>query len=514
MSSEEVSEPIDRETEIKFRAEADDLTRLLASTYFTSSPQASDQQLRTRYFDTPADDLAREGIALRIRKAGRRGPVLGLKASLASGDSPFSRTEIEVRSPGLEPDLTLFDAETAAALDRIICQQPLHARFETAFRRRAVQLAWGDSHLEIACDEGHIIAGEQRTPLSEVEIELKEGSESDLYDFATKLAEEFTLKLDVVSKAEKGHFLATGEGPRPLRAGAIRYDTEITLDQAIVQVIGDSLTHFVGNLAALRITGDPAAVHQARVGLRRLRSVLAMLKRALPCPAFEEARLDARRIASALGPVRDYDVLCSSSISGPLGHPDHPQQAQALLARIEEQRTIALRDACEVFDTTDTTLFVLKNYAFLARRGWRHGMNDTEFERLASPASDFARQTLERLHRRALKRGKRLARRTDEERHELRIALKNLRYGVEFFGPLLGRRGEVKRYVKLATGLQDMLGAHNDAATARQLLSDLPPGAELASGFVLGWHARGSQRSDEELLAAWGKFRGTVPFWR
>jgi inorganic triphosphatase YgiF len=514
VSTEAIATPSGREIEIKFSAEPADLARVLASDHFSSSPGVRDQRLRTVYFDTPAGDLARQGIALRLRKCGRRRPVLGLKARLSAADSPFSRAEIEVPAPGGVPDPALFDTATAAALDDIIRQQPLQPLFETVFKRRAVQVTWGQSRIELACDEGYIVAGERRLPLAEVELELKAGSESDLYDFAMKMAEAYSLKLDSVSKAEKGHFLATGSAPAPVKASAIRYDTDTDLDHAIALVMGNALAQFVANLGALRSTGEPEAIHQARVALRRLRGALAMFKRVLPCPAFDEARMAARRIAAALGPVRDYDVVRAAAVEGPLRHPDRPPQAEALLARIEAQRSAALGEARAIIDATDTTLFILKGYALLAQRGWRHGLGDGTSATLAVPASGFAMRTLDRLYRRALKAGRRLAKRTDEERHELRIALKNLRYGVEFFGPLLGGRRRVRRYVKSVAGLQTLLGAHNAVVVARQLLNDLPAGAEQAAGFILGWYARDRACRGTELLQTWARFKSEQPFWR
>ena len=75
------------------------------------------------------------------------------------------------------------------------------------------------------------------------------------------------------------------------------------------------------------------------------------------------------------------------------------------------------------------------------------------------------------LRRRAVKRGKHLPDMPDEERHELRIALKNLRYAAEFFGSLFGKSKEVRSYLGVVAELQEDLGAHNDAATAKKLLA-------------------------------------------
>jgi hypothetical protein len=69
----------------------------------------------------------------------------------------------------------------------------------------------------------------------------------------------------------------------------------------------------------------------------------------------------------------------------------------------------------------------------------------------------------------------------------------------------------------MVSTLQDLLGTHNDAVTARQFLSGLATtrdaDAERASGFILGWQARGISLADAELGAAWKVFKQPKPFW-
>jgi triphosphatase len=248
-----------------------------------------------------------------------------------------------------------------------------------------------------------------------------------------------------------------------------------------------------------------------------MRAALAMYIRALPCPDFDHLRGEAKRIASALGPARECDVFRASAEGGPLAHPDRPENCNALLAAIEKRRFAAYEDAHSRIEDLDTTLFVLKAQSLLARRAWRNALSGPELARLTAPASGFARHTLDRLRNRALKRGKQLAELSDEARHDLRIALKNLRYGAEFYRGLFGRRAEVQAYLRSIATLQDLLGAHNDAVTAKQFLAGLTAtcdaDVERASGFILGWQARGTSLADAELGAAWKKFKQGKPFW-
>ncbi|MCY7370501.1 MAG: CYTH domain-containing protein, partial [Polaromonas sp.] len=62
------------EIELKLRIPAQALDALLADPLLqpAGKRRASRTQLDTRYFDTPERALAQAGIALRLRKAGRR----------------------------------------------------------------------------------------------------------------------------------------------------------------------------------------------------------------------------------------------------------------------------------------------------------------------------------------------------------------------------------------------------------------------------------------------------------
>ncbi len=505
---------IGREVEIKFRTDAAGLKQVLNSPAFAPPAAVHSEMLRSIYFDTSSGDLRKRNMALRIRERGRGSPVLGLKAKRAATDGPFSRTEIEVRSRGLQPDLALFDPDTATELGRLVEQRPLEAQFETKVRRRMVMVEQGGSQIELACDDGSIIAGDRHCALAEVELELKSGEESDLCDLAMTLADTFPLRLDFTAKAERGFSLATGDNAPVVKATRIDYGADPTLDDAVIAVISNTLAQFVGNWDALRTTDQPEAVHQARVALRRMRAALGMFKRALPYPQFDTLRNEARRIASALGPARECDVFGASVAEGPLAHPDRPAGSEMLLTFVEVRRAAAYGDVRALIDDVGTTCFVLEVRSLLARRAWRNALNGWQLAQLAGPAEAFAREALDRLHARALKRGKNLAELPDDARHDLRIALKNLRYGVEFFGSLFGGHARIRRYAKMVSGLQDLLGAHNDVVGARQVLDELPPGMERTSGFILGWYARQSLLADARLMEAWKTFRNADAFWR
>jgi CHAD domain-containing protein len=116
-------------------------------------------------------------------------------------------------------------------------------------------------------------------------------------------------------------------------------------------------------------------------------------------------------------------------------------------------------------------------------QGCANALPGAELLRLTEPAALFAAKALEWLHKCALKRGRKLLQKPLEERHRLRIALKNIRYTAEFFSSFFGG---ARPYIRAVSKLQEELGAFNDAASATQHLRDVEaeagPQAAKAAG--------------------------------
>jgi triphosphatase len=351
--------------------------------------------------------------------------------------------------------------------------------------------------------------------LTEIELELKAGEETALYDFAVRLADALPMRLEMMSKAERGFLLAANDRPSPVRAAALQFSTDATLDCTIEKIIASVLEQFVGNWPALTESRSPESIHQMRVALRRLRTALASFDRCLPCAAFGTFRAEAKRIAAALAPARELDAFRQLVEDGPLTrYADERESFKALLATFKERRAAAYAIAQNLIDEPSTTMFVLKLRAFLAHRAWRNALSGAELLRLTEPAALFAAETLEWLHKRALKRGRKLLQKSPEERHRVRVALKNIRYTAEFFSSFFGG---ARPYIRAVSKLQDGLGNSNDVSSATHHLRhvETAAGAQAvkATGIVLGWYGRGASNADDSLRDAWKSFERTRPFW-
>jgi CHAD domain-containing protein len=226
-------------------------------------------------------------------------------------------------------------------------------------------------------------------------------------------------------------------------------------------------------------------VHQARVALRRLRAALRLFRRVCVLP---DALMDGlRALAAALGPARDWDVLCTETL--PAIAPHYPNQAgwqlgtDALEARRAEVRAAMLA----ALGQAHPGAWLLAMQRWLLQHGWRAAPEEQRFVQL-SPLDKWARRALRKGHRRVTRDARKFAELQPAERHVLRIAIKRQRYAAEFFQTLYSGRRQA-HYLAVLRDAQDSLGRANDARIASELLTAATAETGPMGDFVLGWLA-------------------------
>jgi triphosphatase len=157
---------------------------------------------------------------------------------------------------------------------------------------------------------------------------------------------------------------------------------------------------------------------------------------------------------------------------------------------------------------------------WLAGTCWRRAGHGRQ-KGLDESAEKLAGRLFTKRHKAVLKLGRDFNKFSPEERHQLRIALKKLRYTAEFFRSLYRKKRE-RAYFHALAQLQDSLGRINDIAVADHLLerlSALRKGRRVsdhlqtAIGIVSGRHAHSAITSENEAEANWRAFRGCDAFW-
>jgi inorganic triphosphatase YgiF len=504
------------EFELKFTTDAAGLRRIPQLACLSGNPVSRARHLVTVYYDTAQGTLLQNGISLRLRKVGRGRGVMTFKAPALQSTSSFLRREIEIPAGPNGFDLAGFDVEIQNLIKKVTRNAPLIERYATDFRRKTIEVNTGRSTIEIALDSGTFLAGDKTRPLHEVEIELKSGDSADAIGWAKNIALEGKLRLETVSKAERCALLAGL--PIPTHHGKRAEISRGTpLDKAIAMILSDCLQHYLDYIHPFRNEQSPHSVHQMRVGLRRLRAALKMFSKSFPEAGFRLFADQARVLATGLGDARDCDAFRQLAFGEALAHTNRPSDAEVMQNGLEQLRIESYAKAAALIESEQNLTFILDLEAFILQRAWRANGTDAHFAGLAQHTENYARDTLDLLMLRARKRGKDLLQRSDEERHEFRISLKNLRYNAALFGPLFGSGKTRKSWMSDLADLQEILGLQNDLANAAIMIDRIKPYAardfSRSAGFVIGWHACNSNSADRRLEKVWKQFRAHKVFW-
>jgi inorganic triphosphatase YgiF len=475
------------------------------------------RRLESVYYDTSDRILYRNGCSLRVRRSGER-YVQTLKRQPAHG-RPFIRGEWETELEGVGPDPALLPVSEIGGLPEGLTRDALDPIFVTKVNRRTAKLDLHGTVIEAAIDEGCIEAGEQCEPLSEIELELKAGEARVLYDLGIELLEIAPLRIGTQSKADRGYGLAFGLTPRSTKATAPGITAEHTVDEIIGELLGACQHQLLANETVAEAGRDPEGVHQMRVALRRLRTACALLRAALASPTLQALDAEAKWLATSLGTVRDWDVLITETLRGPAAAlASDMVDFDALRAAAEPHRAKAYAALRETLASPRYSRFQLSLRHWIESRGWRNELATGSLAVLLQPAPKFAAGVLGRWHRKALKRGAHFRHLHPNARHRLRVALKKLRYAVEFFQAVYGDGGPSKAYLECLEKLQDGLGHANDASVAWPFLCTLAGDrltaeAQRTIGAVMGWQARDRLEIGWVLRKDWRRFKIIPTFW-
>ena len=167
------TENVELELKLALRRDRRDAIEQLAA--FRAAPAQHLHEITT-YYDTAELDLRREGTALRVR---RRGDRLIQTLKTRGGEGVASdRGEWEWDVDSDLPDIgRLRETPRADLVERL--DGTLRPVFRTDIARTTRMLdGIGGARVEVALDEGQIIAGDAREPVSELELELKGGQRS------------------------------------------------------------------------------------------------------------------------------------------------------------------------------------------------------------------------------------------------------------------------------------------------------------------------------------------------
>jgi len=202
---------------------------------------------------------------------------------------------------------------------------------------------------------------------------------------------------------------------------------------------------------ALLATYDEEELHQLRVTLRRIRSALE----SIPTPKARRLRRDLGRLAHATNAARDWDTLVACARS---------ELTTSQLGVLEPglcARRSAARD--EVYQ-----LLGSRRWKTVVRR-WKKYSKKADFEGQGRAGTGPGLEKIVKRSNRAIRRA--LAKDDDKHWHQLRIAIKRLRYTLETM-PEISQGSRAGQTVALCKRLQTELGDWHDTVVHQRLLDE------------------------------------------
>lgn len=233
---------------------------------------------------------------------------------------------------------------------------------------------------------------------------------------------------------------------------------------------------------------DSEFLHEYRVALRRVRSVISLFKGVYDDKQTADLKARFSEIMARTGRLRDLDVYLI--------------ERDRYLALVPEGFRPGIGKLFDMF-AAQRDVEHAKLVAYLDGRSYEKEMAKLEklFDKpkhlskgpeAGRHALDYARALIWKRYRKVCKIARGIDDTTaDEQVHELRIECKKLRYLMEFFAPLFGDN-EVKALIKALKKLQDNLGNFNDYSVQQAALQEQadalagsaePDTVEIATGI-------------------------------
>jgi inorganic triphosphatase YgiF len=516
-----------REIELKLELNPSDATRIKRHlSRRAKSVKGARQKLVSVYFDTPDLRLRQNGLSLRVRRVGSK-HTQTIKNTNGQAAGLFDRAEWEQDIAGPLPDLAsakntglepLLNGEAAS----------LRPTFETRIERSQYHLTSHGSRIEVALDQGEVDTGDCRLPVCELELGLAHGEPAELFRLARTLGEVAPLRLSVKSKSDRGYELAGNGAGAVEKAADVHLTAAMPTAEAFRAIARTCLKQVVANEAPM-VAGDGEALHQMRIGLRRLRAAISTFSSVVADGECERVKAELRWISRKLSPARDLDILVAEVLA-PL-HQQHADDAgvAGLYRNFRRRRASAYRRAAAAVQSPRFRAMALQTAEWIEAGRWSTDEDDLLRVRREQPISVLAADELARRRKKIRKQSKLLAELSAPERHALRIRAKKLRYAIEFFAEVFPGNKKSKRCkAALSTlkELQDALGALNDIATRETLAARMAHAGSrtskrreareraFAAGVIFGSQDAHVQGMLDKAAAASAQFLKIKPFWQ
>ena len=515
---------MDKEIELKLQVAPENIPVLRNHPHFANAFNDSTlQTLNSVYFDCPDNFLREHGLTLRVRQIGTK-HIQTIK-SVDQGSDWLERSEWEQTIEGDQPDLTQV---TNVTLGRILTEDVRNALkpiFQTRIERTTCHVNTNATDVVVAIDEGQIVAKDSSCPVTEIELELKRGTSSRLFEIARAINDIVPAQLYIKSKSERGYELVENRPATVEKAYNPEISTGVQAGDAFTMIGRACLRHLVANTTAT-INRDVEALHQMRVALRRLRASISLFSDFLDDDKINMIKTELRWLAREFGPARNVDTLTLEVIK-PLRKQYRKEPGLVSIGRMfGRQRLKCYRRVRETVQSARFRKLVLDTAEWIEAGPW--STLPLTRARRETPIEIYAAEQLLHRFKKVRRKGVKIAELSPDQLHRLRIQVKKLRYAVEFFFNLYSGKKLEKRRKKVLSSLmqlQTVLGRINDIITHKGLFTDIIANPRrgltarqnhqraYAAGLIIGDQQAQIQGLLDRAHKAYLRFNNVKAFW-
>ncbi len=437
------------------------------------------RRFTSTYVDTEDFRLAGAGITLRRRVENRRG-VWQLKIP-----RDHARLELEERGGPLRPPASFLRLLVAPLRGSSV--SPV-AKLRTL--RTGTTFMDGNRRVaEVVFDSVQVLKGlTVVNRFSEIEVELLEGDENDLNQLGSALKAlgahpgDERPKLFQALKIEVAH-------PEPEH----RADNELAQIQGM---ISDQFRLLIRHDPGTRLGDDPEDLHQHRVAIRKLRSLLASARMLEP-EWSASLRSELEWIGDLMNPVRDMDVMIPYMRADmQLLEPKDAALVELFIDKLRADREVA-------------RLKMLKGLESERYLSLLNTLESATVSLVVRAVDDSLQDGAARQFRKLKKAVKALPEPAeDEDLHRVRRLAKKARYTADLVKPTGGEK--VAKYLNHIKRVQEVLGDFQDAVVAeasiKQFLTEAQSNRQaFALGRLAELQAGKKRRVRAEFPPAWRK---------
>ncbi|WP_261834696.1 CYTH and CHAD domain-containing protein [Vibrio ishigakensis] len=361
--------------------------------------QQNTRDLGNTYFDTQDNWLRQHDTGMRIRRfddvfvqtvktSGR--VVAGLHQRPEYNAEHSSNNP----DPSLHPDDIWPEGRSVAELS-----EQLTPIFATNFNRELWLIGMADgSQVEVVFDQGEVVAGENTTPICEVELELKSGQTDALFTLARQLSEEGGVRLGNLSKAARGYRLAQGyEGSKPRPLGLVQTQAQDSVEECFIKSLEHALAHWLYHEQAYVEEPSMDCLHEISHALSFVRQTLAVFGGIIPKRASAIVRQELKWLEQELDWLKNADYL--DELTEDKGHALRKLDARKeLVQRLTEMRDElpSHEDILELFQSARYAGLILDLSRWLLTKGWQPFLEEKASKKMASNVVQFSKDQLDR----------------------------------------------------------------------------------------------------------------------